>query len=197
MIASSPEHVGMLEDFQSVADFVRLFVLLQGGCDTPSEQPYRAVDFKAITPIGLSTPTAQSAGLSCGQFCSPYMFEKDRYEECHECSKQIAQIDLEFLNNFKENITIAAENSCFDPSLLGLIPFPISLSSFPAIKVSFSAGYISRVTRGGQLLQNTNGWIPCQTDSSQMCFGIMHIPQIEDPVVDDGIAGSNPQHYSA
>ena len=45
------------------------------------------------------------------------------------------------------------------------------------------------MTRGGQLLQNTNGWIPCQTDSSQMCFGIMHIPQIEDPVVDDGIAG--------
>ena len=37
----------MMKDFQSVADFMRLFVLLQGGCDTPMEQPYRAVDFKA------------------------------------------------------------------------------------------------------------------------------------------------------
>ena len=47
MIASSPKHVGMMQDFKSMADFMRLFVLLQGGCDTPMEQPYRAVDFKA------------------------------------------------------------------------------------------------------------------------------------------------------
>ena len=46
MIASSPKHVGMMQDFKSMADFMRLFVLLQGGCDTPMEQPYRAVDFK-------------------------------------------------------------------------------------------------------------------------------------------------------
>ena len=47
MIASSEKHVGMMQDFGSMADFMRLFVLLQGGCDTPMEQPYRAVDFKA------------------------------------------------------------------------------------------------------------------------------------------------------
>ena len=41
MIASSPKHVGMMQDFKSMADFMRLFVLLQGGCDTPMEQPYR------------------------------------------------------------------------------------------------------------------------------------------------------------
>ena len=38
--------MGMMQDFKSMADFMRLFVLLQGGCDTPMEQPYRAVDFK-------------------------------------------------------------------------------------------------------------------------------------------------------
>ena len=47
MIASSPKHVGMMQDFKSMADFMRLFVLLQGGFDTPIEQPYRDVDFKA------------------------------------------------------------------------------------------------------------------------------------------------------
>ena len=45
------------------------------------------------------------------------------------------------------------------------------------------------MTRGGKSLENTNGWIPCQSDSSQRCFGIMHIPEISDPIVVDGIGG--------
>ena len=45
------------------------------------------------------------------------------------------------------------------------------------------------MTRAGKSLENTNGWVPCQSDSSQNCFGIMHIPEIDQPLVDDGIAG--------
>ena len=45
------------------------------------------------------------------------------------------------------------------------------------------------MTRAGKFLENTNGWVPCQSDSSQKCFGIMHIPEIDKPIVDDGIAG--------
>ena len=45
------------------------------------------------------------------------------------------------------------------------------------------------MTRAGKSLENTNGWIPCQSDSSQKCFGIMHIPEIDQPIVADGIAG--------
>ena len=47
------------------------------------------------------------------------------------------------------------------------------------------------MTRAGKTLENTNGWIPCQSDSSQKCFGIMHIPEIDQPIVADGIAGIN------
>ena len=63
--------------------------------------------------------TASSAGQSCGQSCSPYVFETERESECHECSRTIAEIDLEHLEEFQENITLASEDSCFDPSLLG------------------------------------------------------------------------------
>ena len=45
------------------------------------------------------------------------------------------------------------------------------------------------MTRAGKSLENTNGWVPCQSDSSQKCFGIMHIPEIDQPIVDYGIAG--------
>ena len=45
------------------------------------------------------------------------------------------------------------------------------------------------MTRAGKSLENTDGWVPCQSDSSQKCYGIMHIPEIDQPVVDDGIAG--------
>ena len=64
--------------------------------------------------------TASSAGQSCGQSCSPYVFETERESECHDCSKTIAEIDLEYMKEFQENITIASEYACFDPSLLGI-----------------------------------------------------------------------------
>ena len=47
------------------------------------------------------------------------MFETERESECHECSRRIAEIDLEYLKEFQENLTLASEDSCFDPSLLG------------------------------------------------------------------------------
>ena len=65
--------------------------------------------------------TASSAGQSCGQSCSPYVFETERDSECHDCSKTIAEVDLEYLKHFKENITAAAEYACFDPSLIGSV----------------------------------------------------------------------------
>ena len=45
------------------------------------------------------------------------------------------------------------------------------------------------MTRAGKSLENTNGWIQCRSDPSQMCYGIMHIPEIDDPIVIDGIGG--------
>ena len=45
------------------------------------------------------------------------------------------------------------------------------------------------MTRAGKSLENTDGWVPCQSDPSQKCYGIMHIPEIDQPNVDDGIAG--------
>ena len=74
---------------------------------------------KGITPIGLTSMTASSAGQSCGQSCSPYVFETERESECHQCSRTIAETDLEYLKEFQENITLASEYTCFDPSLLG------------------------------------------------------------------------------
>ena len=76
---------------------------------------------KGITPIGLTSVTASSAGQSCGQSCSPYVFETERDTECHDCSKSIAEVDLEYVKHFKENITAAAEYACFDPSLIGSV----------------------------------------------------------------------------
>ena len=51
---------------------------------------------------------------------------------------------------------------CFDPGLV--------------------AGLVSRMTRGGRDLDNTNGWIKC-VNSSEKCFGLMHIPESYSPNV--------------
>jgi len=37
------------------------------------------------------------------------------------------------------------------------------------------AGFISRQTKGGKILEGTDGWIPCNNPANGNCFGIMHI----------------------
>ena len=37
------------------------------------------------------------------------------------------------------------------------------------------AGFISRQTKGGKMLEGTDGWIPCNNPANGNCFGIMHI----------------------
>lgn len=95
----------------------------------------------------------QIAGM-CGMGCSG-MDEKARGTECAECSKTIAEQDLDNINQYKDNIIAAANDKCFDAAIL--------------------AGFISRQTRGGAELDGTDGWIPCHNDPFRKCFGIMHM----------------------
>ena len=107
--------------------------------------------------FGLSQATAMDqANGECGMEC-PESPENLRGSECIECSKSIAEQDLENVNQYKENIITAADETCFDPSIL--------------------AAFISRQTRGGSKLDGTSGWIPCNNNADQQCFGIMHIPE--------------------
>ena len=92
----------------------------------------------------------------CGMECVETP-ENQRGPECVECSKSIAENDLEAVNNYKQNIITAANDSCFDPTIL--------------------AAFISRQTRGGSELEGTDGWIPCHNNPDKQCFGIMHIPE--------------------
>lgn len=105
--------------------------------------------------FGLSQSTAmnQSNGM-CGMDCLEFP-ENLRGSECVDCSKFIAEQDLEEMNKHKQNIITAANETCFDPALL--------------------AAFISRQTRGGSELAGTDGWIPCHNDPDQQCFGIMHM----------------------
>ena len=99
----------------------------------------------------------QNAGM-CGMTC-PYYPEGIRGTECFECSKSIAEQDLQEVNKYKDNIIAAANDKCFDAAIL--------------------AAFISRQTRGGSDLDGTDGWIPCKNDQFQRCFGIMHMSERE------------------
>ena len=118
-------------------------------------QIFSTIDVTENT-FGLSQSTAMSqGGGTCGMSCRTYP-EASRGSECVECSKSIAQKDLQEVNKYKSNIIAAAKDRCFDPAIL--------------------AAFISRQTRGGSELYGTNGWIPCHNDSYFRCFGIMHMP---------------------
>ena len=92
----------------------------------------------------------------CGMECVEFP-ENLRGSECVECSKSIAEQDLEEVNKYKENIITAANETCFDPAIL--------------------AAFVSRQTRGGSELEGTDGWIPCHNNPDQQCFGIMHMAE--------------------
>ena len=107
--------------------------------------------------FSLSQKTAmdQSNG-ECGMDCIEHP-ETLRGPECVECSKFIAEQDIENMNQYKQNIITAANDTCFDSAIL--------------------AAFISRQTRAGSELEGTDGWIPCNNNPDQQCFGIMHIPE--------------------
>ena len=111
---------------------------------------------KFFFSYGLSEGTAlnQFGGI-CGMGCA-YSKEKQRGPECRECSQTIAEIYLDDINKYKNNIITAAKEKCFDAALL--------------------AAFISRQTRGGSELNGSDGWKPCH-NSQQQCFGIMHMPE--------------------
>ena len=107
--------------------------------------------------FGLSQSTAMSQGNGeCGMECEEFP-ENLRGSECVECSKFIAEQDLEEMEKYKQNILTAANDKCFDPALL--------------------AAFVSRQTRAGSELEGTDGWIPCHNDPDQQCFGIMHMAE--------------------
>jgi len=97
----------------------------------------------------------QNGGM-CGMGCQAYP-EGIRGSECFECSKSIAEQDLEEVNKYKDNIIAAANDKCFDGAIL--------------------AAFISRQTRGGSELDGTDGWIPCHNDPFLKCYGIMHMSE--------------------
>ena len=71
---------------------MRYFLLVQGGCETINEQPYRSIDFAKIDTIGMSDITALNTGNLCGTECNSFSLEMDRPSTCHDCSKKIAEV---------------------------------------------------------------------------------------------------------
>ena len=164
-IASEPEYWSEMKNFQDYREFVRLFMLgLSEGCSASIIQPYRIIDLGAsdyLSP-GVSDATAdfwnaEYPNLECSGYCPDYP-ENGRGVQCAECSERIAALDLEAMEVFRQNITEAANEKCFNAALL--------------------AGFISRQTQGGKLLQGTDGWIPCDNDDNGNCYGIMHMNNI-------------------
>ena len=161
-IASEPENWKEMKDFNEYREYVRLFMLgLTEGCSASVIQPYRIIDLRTPNYIsyGVSDSTAdlwnvENPSLNCGGNCVS-LPEHTRDIQCAECSEKIAAVDLEAMEVFKENITEAAYAKCFNAALL--------------------AGFISRQTQGGTLLQGTNGWIPCTNSANGDGFGIMHM----------------------
>ena len=163
-IASDPGNWAVMDNFKEYREYVRLFMLEKEGCKALVKQPYRIVDLRTPNYIsyGVSDATANSwnaehPSLKCGGNCVDFP-EYDRDIKCAECSEIIAAADLEAMEIFKQNITEAANAKCFNAALL--------------------AGFISRQTQGGKLLQGTNGWVPCTNPANGDCFGIMHMNNI-------------------
>ena len=134
------------------------------GCSASIIQPYRIIDLETSDYLshGVSDKTAefwneQNPGLECEGNCPGYP-ENDRDIECAVCSDRLAALDLEAMDIYKKNITEAANAKCFNAALL--------------------AGFISRQTQGGKLLEEFNGWIPCSKAENGECFGIMHMNNI-------------------
>ena len=79
-------------------------------------------------------------------------FIHDHFITSFKCSVELAGVDLEAMEIYRENITTAATNKCFNAALL--------------------AGLISQQSRGGALLDQ-NGTMPCSNTADGLCYGIM------------------------
>ena len=161
-IASDPDNWALMQDFSQYREFVRLFMLgLSDGCAASVIQPYRIIDLETTNHLSFGRCRALCGSnydeypkLNCEGNC-PGHPEYDRDQNCVECSNQIAVSHLQDMEVFKQNITEAATAKCFNAALL--------------------AGFISRQTQAGKLLQSTNGWIPCDNSANGNCYGIMHM----------------------
>ena len=165
-IASDPEtNVAVMTNFQQYEEYIRLFMLgLSEGCSASIIQPYRIIDLKTpdylspgVTDETANLWNAEYPDLGCVGNCPSYP-ETQRDIQCAECSERIASLDLEAMEVFRQNITEAANAKCFNAALL--------------------AGFISRQTQGGKLLEGSDGWIPCDNSANGNCYGIMHMNNI-------------------
>ena len=154
-IASKDSNMDIMENFQSYRDYISQFILRQGGCNTRHIRPYRAIEFnRPRLTFGLSWETALKSNLSSCEAATVCSNEKEmeRKPVCSQCSIELAEIDLEAMEIYRENITTAATNKCFNAALL--------------------AGLISQQSRGGALLDQ-NGTMPCSNTADGLCYGIM------------------------
>lgn len=164
-IASNPDNWAIMQDFTQYREFVRLFMLgLSEGCAASVIQPYRIIQLETTSNLSFGRCRSLCGSnddkypkLNCEGTCPGYP-EQDRAQKCVECSNQIAASHLQDMEVFKQNITDAATAKCFNAALL--------------------AGFISRQTEAGKLLQGTNGWIPCDNSANGICYGIMHMNNI-------------------
>ena len=49
-----------------------------------------------------------------------------------------------------------------------------------------------RVKRGQlkvKIFLGDDGWMPCKNDPELRCFGILHVPEISNPITSGGVAG--------
>ena len=164
-IASTPDNWSIMSDFSQYQEFVRLFMLgLSEGCAASVIQPYRNINLDTGNNIAYGrcrtlcgANQEEFPKLNCEGNCPGYP-EGDRDENCVECSTKIAAGHVEHMEVFKQNITEAATAKCFNAALL--------------------AGFISRQTQGGRILEGTDGWIPCGNRANGNCYGIMHMNNI-------------------
>ena len=108
-----------MDDFIDYENFIRIFMLQMGGCETRQIQPYRIIDLASpdyALSYGASSLTAdQYPELECEGTCPDYP-ETTRELECAQCSVQIGALDLGAMEVFRQNITEAAKVS-FGPDV--------------------------------------------------------------------------------
>ena len=111
-IASDSDNWAVMDDFIDYENFIRIFMLAMGGCQTRQIQPYRIIDLAtpdyALSYGASSLTTDQYPELECSGYCPEYP-EYGREFECAQCSAQIAALDLEAMEVFRHNITEAAK----------------------------------------------------------------------------------------
>ena len=171
-------------------------MLRQDGCKPAASNvyPFRAINLKEMKTIGLSYSTAAEQGAeiksclaadsaSCGDF------ETARnYETCSKCSADIAARQIEKLGPYKQNLMLASNAECFDAAIIGAIAsrlttFGEELGKFKG-QTRSSEGHL-RV----KICLGDDGWMPCKNDPELRCFGILHVPEISNPIISGGVAG--------